>query len=227
MNIIRLKNLYKTYETKSIKVQALKDINININKGEFIAIIGPSGSGKSTLLNVMGCLDSFTGEYILREENISSYGNSELAEIRNKTFGFIVQHFALINDYSIYENVQIPLEYSKLPRKLRKKKVYTILDKLKILDKVKVTPKELSGGQNQRVAIARALVNNPEIILADEPTGALDSENSKEVMSILKDLNNEGKTIILVTHDINIANQCKRQISIEDGRVVEDKFLNV
>ena len=224
MDHIVLKNVTKIYGKEDTKVQALKNINLTIKSGEMLAIMGASGSGKSTLLNLIGCLDTLTqGDYYLEEQNIKSYPEKKLAKIRNKTFGFIVQYFGLLDDYTAYENIQIPLEYAKIPRKKRKLLVENIMDRLKIREKIDKFPTELSGGQNQRVAIARALVNDPSTILADEPTGALDKKNSEEVMEILKNLNNEGKTIIVVTHDEKVASKCKRIIFIEDGEIVSDK----
>ncbi|SHJ91358.1 putative ABC transport system ATP-binding protein [Clostridium amylolyticum] len=221
--LISLENVSKTYNNGKIAVEALKNINIEITEGEFIAIVGTSGSGKSTLLNILGLLDKCTeGTYKLNGQDIGNIKDKVKAELRNKNFGFVVQYFALINDYTSFENIEIPLEYAKVKKSKRKALIVDILEKLNISDKEKVTPKELSGGQNQRVAIARALVNNPHVILADEPTGALDSNTSKEVMDIFQGLNKEGKTIIIVTHDVNIANYCNRIISIEDGRIVSD-----
>ena len=221
--LISLENVSKTYNNGKIEVEALKNINLEITEGEFIAIVGTSGSGKSTLLNILGLLDKSTeGTYKLNGQYISNIKDKAKAELRNKNFGFVVQYFALINDYTTFENIEIPLEYAKVKKSKRKALIGDILKKLNISDKEKITPKELSGGQNQRVAIARALVNNPHVILADEPTGALDSNTSKEVMGIFQGLNKEGKTIIIVTHDVNIANYCNRIISIEDGRIVSD-----
>lgn len=224
MAFIRLKNVNKVFGNSSTKVQALKDINLDISKGEFISIMGTSGSGKTTLLNIIGCLDNISsGSYLLDEQDVSSFSNKKLASIRNKIFGFVVQYFGLIDDYTVYENVQIPLEYSRVSKKNRKILIRSILEKLKVIEKINSTPKELSGGQNQRVAIARALVNNPEVILADEPTGALDKKTGQDIMNIFKQLNNSGKTIIIVTHDEFIASQCNRIIKIEDGKLLEDK----
>lgn len=221
MSLIKLVNIKKIYGKNDSAFCAVNGISTTINRGDMIAIMGTSGSGKSTLLNIIGCLDKSTdGEYILNDKNINSYSNNELALLRNKTFGFIVQYFALIDDYSVLENVIIPLEYSKASKKEKRETVVEFLKVLGIEDKIDRLPRELSGGQNQRVAIARAIVNNPEIILADEPTGALDRKTSQEIMSILKKLNEIGKTIIIVTHDENIANQCNRILKIEDGKII-------
>lgn len=223
MEYINLRNIKKTYGKGDAKVAALKDISLKVHIGEFIAIMGASGSGKSTLLNILGCLDKPSeGEYTLNGANITSYSNRKLAKIRNKTFGFVVQYFGLLDDYTVYENVNLPLEYGKTPRRERKKLITAVLEKLGIIQKIKATPKELSGGQNQRVAIARAVVNNPDIILADEPTGALDKKTGEEVMKLFKSLNADGKTVIIVTHDEKIAQQCNRVIKIEDGQIIND-----
>ena len=218
MCLIEIKSLNKTFGKNNSKTIALKDVNLKINKGELVAIVGTSGSGKSTLLNIIGALTSpSSGEYLLNSTNISNLTQKELAKVRNKTFGFIVQYFALITDYTVSENIEIPLEYSKVKASEREKIISDVLNKLGILDKARKKPKELSGGQQQRVAIARAIINNPDIILADEPTGALDSKTSQQVMDILKELNKEGKTIIIVTHDNKIAMQCDKILNIEDG----------
>lgn len=223
MDLINLKNISKTYGKNDARVEALKEINLTVASGEMLCIMGASGSGKSTLLNIIGCLDkTSSGEYFLKQENINKYSTKGLAKIRNKTFGFVVQYFGLLDDYTVYENIQIPLEYSKTPRKKRKILIENMLDKLKIKDKSNKTPTELSGGQNQRVAIARALVNNPDIILADEPTGALDRKTSEEVMDIFKKLNEDGKTIIIVTHDEKVASKCRRIVTLDDGKIISD-----
>lgn len=223
MSLIELNNVCKIYKSNSNKVTALNNLNLKINKGELLAIVGPSGSGKSTLLNIIGTLDTVThGEYLLNNKNINNLNKSQLAQIRNKTFGFVVQHFALISDYTVFENVEIPLEYAKVKLKDRKSKIENLLVKLEIQNKINCIIKELSGGQCQRVAIARALANNPEIILADEPTGALDQKTGQAVLNIFKDLNKEGKTIIIVTHDHKIAEQCTRIIKMQDGNIIED-----
>lgn len=220
MCLIEIKSLNKTFGKNNSQTIALKDVNLKINKGELVAIVGTSGSGKSTLLNIIGTLDSpSSGEYLLNSKNISNLTQKELAKIRNMTFGFVVQYFALINDYTVSENIEIPLEYSKVKSNEREKRISEVLKKLGILDKAKKKPKELSGGQQQRVAIARALINNPDVILADEPTGALDSKTSQQVIDILKELNKEGKTVIIVTHDNKIAMQCHRVLTIEDGSI--------
>ncbi|MCR1935419.1 ABC transporter ATP-binding protein [Clostridium tepidum] len=223
MEIIKLNNVNKVYSSKNNKVNALNNIDLIINKGELVAITGPSGSGKSTLLNIIGTIDKMTsGEYILENKRIDKLKSNEVAQIRNKIFGFVVQHFALISDYTVYENIEIPLEYAKIKNNNRKLMIESIVSKLGLKDKINKNVKELSGGQCQRVAISRAIVNNPKIILADEPTGALDQKTGQKVLDIFKDLNKQGKTVIIVTHDFNIANQCDRIIKLEDGYLKED-----
>ena len=222
MTILKVNNLSKIFSSKENEVQALKSVNLDINKGDFIAIIGTSGSGKSTLLNILGLLDSQTsGEYLIEGVDTKNLKDKELASLRNKKFGFIVQHFALIKDFSVYDNVEIPLEYGKVSKKLRKEKIEKVLEKVGLKDKIKTKSGDLSGGQSQRVAIARALVNEPKVILADEPTGALDSRTTEEIMSVFEELNKEGHTIVIITHDMSIANRCQRIISIEDGILKE------
>lgn len=222
MTLIKLKNIKKTYGIDEGKVEAIRGINLEIEKSEMVAIMGASGSGKSTLLNIIGLLDRQTeGSYEFDGQSIEVLKEKKLASIRNKNIGFVVQNFALIDDYTIAQNVQVPLDYDKYSKSEKKKKVMDLLDKVGIKDKANKLPNQLSGGQNQRVAIARALVNNPEIILADEPTGALDSKTGKEVMDLFQELNKEGKTIIIITHDEKVANSCKRIIKLEDGLIKE------
>ena len=223
MGIINLKNINKKFGVKDTEVIALRGVDLEINEGEIIAIVGASGSGKSTLLNIIGTLDKqTTGEYLLENKNLKELNKCDLAKLRNKKFGFVVQHFALINDYTVYENIEIPLEYGKIKGSDRRKKINVVLNKLDIKDKINKKPSQLSGGQCQRVAIARAIVNDPQIILADEPTGALDKKTGEQVMQIFKELNREGKTVIIVTHDVSIAEQCNRIIRIEDGMIIKD-----
>ena len=209
--MIQLKNICKSFTLGNEEIKALDMIDFNVEKGEFVSIIGPSGSGKSTLMNILGLLDvADSGEYILDDITIKNATDDVLSEIRNKKIGFIFQNFNLLQKMNALENVEVPLIYRGLKHEESKKIAYEYLEKVGLKGREKHLPNQLSGGQQQRVAIARALAGNPEIILADEPTGALDSKTSKEVMEILKKLNEEGQTIILITHDINVAKQAKR-----------------
>lgn len=220
--IIQLKNIKKVYGVGNSAVEALRNLNVEINKGEMLAIMGPSGSGKSTLLNIIGLLDEATdGDYVLDGEKVSKISSSKKALLRNSTFGFVVQDFALVEKYTVEQNIEIPFAYSKekISKKVRTKKSEEVLTMLGIEDKRHELACNLSGGQRQRVAIARAIINNPEIILADEPTGALDSVTANDIISILKDLNRSGKTVIIITHDKEIAESCKRVVNIKDGQI--------
>jgi len=220
MSIINIVDLHKIYGSGDAEVKALRGLNLSVDKGEMIAVMGPSGSGKSTLLNIIGCIDVPTsGSYLLLDKPIDTFNEKDRARLRNEVFGFVVQDFALVERYSVYKNVMIPLSYSKKKFKSYKDKIEEVLSQLGILEKKKAMALNLSIGQRQRVAIARAIVNEPDIILADEPTGSLDSETGKEVMDILKKLNDDGKTILIVTHDKNIASYCHRIVNIKDGKV--------
>ncbi len=224
--MIRIEGLRKVYKNGSIEVEALKNINVEINKGEFVAIMGPSGSGKSTFMNILGCLDRATsGLYILDDKKIEDLADNVLAEVRNQKIGFVFQSFNLLPRITALKNVELPMIYAKVSAKDRREKAMHALERVGLTDRVHHRPNELSGGQRQRVAIARALVNNPAIILADEPTGNLDSKSGYEVMEIFKALNKEGATIILVTHEPEIASQTKRIISFRDGEVIDDRAL--
>ena len=219
MSIINIIDLHKVYGSGDSKVEALRGLSLSVDKGEMIAVMGPSGSGKSTLLNIIGCIDSPTeGSYFLMDKPIDTFGDNERARLRNEVFGFVVQDFALVERYSVYKNVMIPLSYSKKKFK-PKDKIRKVLSQLGISEKEKTMALNLSIGQRQRVAIARAIVNEPDIILADEPTGSLDSQTGKEVMDIFKKLNSDGKTILIVTHDKDIASYCHRIVQIKDGMV--------
>jgi putative ABC transport system ATP-binding protein len=222
--MIKLENVRKEYVlSKDNTVVALKDISIEIEEGEFVAIVGKSGSGKSTLLNIISCLDKeIKGKYILDGHQINKKKSKELAKIRNKYFGFIFQNFNLLQKLTAYENIEIPLIYKRVPRKERKKLIEKYAEKVGIKERLDHKPNELSGGQQQRVAIARALVTDPKIIMADEPTGALDEATGIQIMEILKELNRNGKTVLLVTHDMDLANQAKRKIVISDGAIISD-----
>ncbi|MTI67113.1 MAG: ABC transporter ATP-binding protein [Firmicutes bacterium] len=225
--MIQLKNLTKVYDTGAVKVEALKNVDLNIDKGEFISIMGPSGSGKSTLMNVLGCLDKATlGEYYLDDVKISELDDNELAKIRNKKIGFVFQSFNLLSKTPAIKNVELPMMYAGAHLKERRKKALELLEKVGLLDRKDHKPNELSGGQKQRVAIARALVNNPSIVLADEPTGNLDTKSGEEIMGIFQALNNEGVTIILVTHEEEIANHSKRVVTFRDGLLIEDRLVD-
>lgn len=222
--MIEIHNLYKTYQINQIQIQALKNINLSIRKNEFVAIVGPSGSGKTTLMNMLGCLDTPTsGTYILDNVEVSSLTDDELAEIRNQKIGFVFQSFNLIQKLTAIENVELPLIYMGVKSSERLKRAKSALEKVGLGDRLHHKPNELSGGQQQRVAIARALINNPPIIFADEPTGNLDSKSGAEIMNLLKELHKNGNTIILITHDNEIANQADRIIRISDGTIVEDR----
>lgn len=231
---IKINNIIKRYVVSGNVTIALDDVSLNINEGEMVAIMGPSGSGKTTLLNVIGCLDNPTsGEYLLKEKPVQELHKGELAEIRNKNLGFIFQQFALIEDYTIQENVEFPLIYrnlhsskkDKLSMKEIKKRAFEMLKELGIEKYYYKNPSQLSGGQQQRVAIARALITEPDIVIADEPTGALDQKTGQDVMDLLVNINNKGKTLIIVTHDEKVATYCKRRINILDGKIINDKVL--
>ena len=221
--MIHTKNLTKVYQAGSQVVQALKGINLNVNKGEFISIMGPSGSGKSTLMNIIGCLDSPTdGDYYLNDKSVSQLSDDELAKIRNKEIGFVFQSFHLLPRNTAFENVMLPLKYAGFDKNVAKKKTEKVIDLVGLSSRSNHTPAELSGGQQQRVAIARALVNKPSILFADEPTGNLDSKTGQDVMKIFKELNELGQTIILITHENDIARQSNRIITIMDGLIESD-----
>lgn len=224
MELINLKDIEKIYKTKFYETKALDKINLKINSNELIAITGPSGSGKSTLMNILGLIDKPTnGQYILYGQESSHLNDSASSKIRNEKISFIYQHFALINELNILENVILPLNVRKLSKKQKNELGLKYLKKVGLEECSKKYPYEISGGQQQRVAIARALAQETDIILADEPTGNLDECTSKEILKILVDLNNKGKTIIIITHDENIAQYCKRQVVIKDGKIVLDK----
>ena len=221
--IINVKDIKKSYTVGTQEVNALRGINLSVEKGEFISIMGPSGSGKTTLMNIIGCLDTpSSGEYELNGSLVSKLEDDELARIRNKEIGFVFQSFNLLAKNSVLENVMLPLKYAGFEKSEAVKKSNEVIDKVGLSDRLAHTPAELSGGQQQRVAIARALVNKPSIIFADEPTGNLDSKTGKEVMTIFKELNASGQTIILITHEESIANQSNRIITIMDGLIKSD-----
>ena len=221
--ILHLKNIYKSYYLGKQELKVLKDISLNIFKNEYVALMGPSGSGKSTLMNILGCLDTATsGTYILNGKDVSKMPDNDLAEIRNKEIGFVFQQFNLLPRLTAAENVALPLVYNGTSKKLRIEQSLEMLDRVGLADRSHHKPNELSGGQGQRVAIARALVNNPAIILADEPTGNLDSKTSEEIMHVFGKIHTEGNTVILVTHEEDIAHYAHRVIRLKDGVVESD-----
>ena len=221
--MLKVKDLVKVYDTGVIQVEALKKINLEVKKGEFVAIMGSSGSGKSTFMNILGCLDSLTsGTYELDGIDVSRMSSSELATIRNKKIGFVFQAFNLLPKMDLLRNVELPMMYAGCSKKEREEKALKALERVGLAERVDHKPNEISGGQKQRAAIARSLVNDPAIILADEPTGNLDSKSSNEIMDIFTELNNEGVTIVLVTHEPDIAEYAKRIITFKDGIIISD-----
>jgi len=216
--MIELKNISKKYKTNSVETIALRNFSLIIHEEEFLAIMGSSGSGKTTLLNILGCMDTFDeGQYLFHNTNIKALSHKELAKFRNEHVGFIFQSYNLINDLTVFENIELPL--AGIQKSVRKKRVLDLVERVGLSDKVNRFPKQLSGGQQQRVAIARALANNPKMILADEPTGNLDSNNGQEIMKVLSELNQQGIAIILVTHDKSISSYAKKCLFIKDGKI--------
>jgi putative ABC transport system ATP-binding protein len=222
--IIHLNNITKDYYLGKQVIEVLKGISLDIMKNEYVALMGPSGSGKSTLMNILGCLDTPTsGSYMLNGIDVSSMSDNDLAEVRNKEIGFVFQQFNLLPRLTAAENVALPLVYAGMPKKQRLAQAMHVLEQVSLVDRSRHRPNELSGGQNQRVAIARALVNNPSIILADEPTGNLDSKTSYEIMDIFEQIHTAGNTVVIVTHEEDIANHARRIIRLRDGQVESDK----
>jgi putative ABC transport system ATP-binding protein len=222
--VIEIESLYKDYDTPAGVFPVLKDVNLTIDEGDYVAIMGPSGSGKSTFMNILGCLDRPTkGEYKLDNQSVKSLNGNELAKLRNKTIGFVFQGFNLLSRSSLLDNVSLPLVYASDSKSLRDEKSKKLLEKVGLGQYLNSKPNQISGGQQQRVAIARALVNKPRIILADEPTGNLDSKTSEEIMALFDSLNKEGITIIIVTHETDIADHANRQVRFLDGKIVEDR----
>ncbi len=221
--MIKLRNVNKTYKNGENKTLALNDVSIDIDEGEMIAIMGISGSGKSTLLNILGCMDCFnSGEYLYRDIEVHSLNKKCFHQFRKEHIGFVFQHFALMNQYTVYENIELPLSIQNVPKKERRERVYDALEKMGIKDIAKKLPTKISGGQQQRCAIARALASGNELILADEPTGALDVNTGNEIMSIFKELNQQGKTIVIVTHDYKVAAYAHRILYMNDGKIGEN-----
>ena len=221
--LINLQNVYKIYKTGETEVHALDGISLTISRGEFVAIVGASGSGKTTCMNIFGCLDVPTsGSYHLAGENVLAMDDNAKAKLRNKTLGFIFQQYNLIPKLNLCENVELAMLYAGMPAGERHKRSLQLLEKVGLADKANNVPNQLSGGQQQRVAIARALAGEPAVILADEPTGALDSQTGREVLDILQQLNKEGRTVVLITHDNSIARQAQRIVRLEDGKIIYD-----
>jgi len=218
--MIRLNNISKVYGTGDVKVEALKRIDIEIKKNEFIGLIGPSGSGKSTLMNIMGCLDTpSSGEYYFEDINVESFNHNQLAEIRNERIGFVFQNFNLLPYATAFENVELPMLFMGVKTKTRKERTMELLDKVGLSKRARHKPNELSGGEMQRVAIARSLANNPSLILADEPTGNLDTQSGDEILAVFQDLWHQGHTIVVITHNPNISSRAQRVVKLKDGLV--------
>jgi len=224
-NVIEVHRIYKDYQTAAGAFPVLKDVNLTIARGDYVAIMGPSGSGKSTFMNILGCLDRPTaGDYLLDGHQVSQLEGNALARLRNKTIGFVFQGFNLLARSSLLDNVALPLVYSGVDKKTRHEKAAQVLIKVGLGNYLNSRPSQISGGQQQRVAIARALVNTPRLILADEPTGNLDSKTSEEIMQLFDSLNREGISIVLVTHETDIAEHAKRQVRFLDGKIVHDSY---
>jgi len=221
--VIRLEQIKRYFKIGDVEVQALRGVDLVINKGEYVALMGPSGSGKSTLMNVLGCLDTpSAGKYFLNKQDVSALDDDELAEIRNKEIGFVFQTFNLLARSTALDNVALPLVYAGASRTVRQERALKALEQVGLADRVDHKPNELSGGQRQRVAIARALINTPSIILADEPTGNLDTKTSHEIMELMEEIHNKGNTVIVVTHEEDIARRAKRIVRLRDGVIESD-----
>ena len=222
--ILDLQSIYKTYGQGQLEVPVLKDVNLQVSEGEYLAIMGPSGSGKSTLMNIVGCLDRATsGTYYLDGENISTLSEKQLSEVRLKKIGFVFQTFQLLPQETALDNVALPLIYEGISKQERKERAMQSLENVGLGDRATFLPTQLSGGQKQRVAIARAMINNPKVLLADEPTGALDQASGIQVMELFKQLNDQGATVVMITHDANVASNARRIVNIIDGRLTEGK----
>ena len=222
--MLTLNNIQKSYWQGGKELKVLKDISLQINEGELVAIMGPSGSGKSTLMNIIGCLDTATsGDYIVEGTDVKTLADNSLADFRNAKIGFVFQNFNLMPKLTVSQNVEMPLTYKKVNKKERRKRALNMLQLVGLEDRSDFKPMELSGGQKQRVAIARALVTNPSFVLGDEPTGALDTKTSSQIMDLFKEFHQAGKTIILITHDPEIAALCQRTITLRDGQIISDE----
>ena len=222
--ILELKNIYKEYIQGKMSVPVLKNVDFSMEEGEYVAIMGPSGSGKTTLMNIIGCLDQPTqGQYFLDGEDVSKCTENQMSDIRLRKIGFVFQSFHLLPRQSALTNVELPLNYAKVPKKERRERAFQALERVGLADRVDFLPNQLSGGQMQRVAIARAIVNNPKLLLADEPTGALDSKSGAQVMELFQKLNDEGVSVLMITHDAEIAAHAKRMVMIRDGEVWEKR----
>lgn len=224
MQVLTLNNIHKSYWQGGKELQVLKNISLQINEGELVAIMGPSGSGKSTLMNIIGCLDTATsGDYIVEGTDVKTLADNSLADFRNAKIGFVFQNFNLMPKLTVSQNVEMPLTYKKVNKKERRKRALDMLQLVGLEDRSDFKPMELSGGQKQRVAIARALVTNPSFVLGDEPTGALDTKTSSQIMDLFKEFHQAGKTIILITHEPEIAALCQRTITLRDGQIISDE----
>nr|WP_294526544.1 ABC transporter ATP-binding protein [uncultured Blautia sp.] len=222
--ILELKNIYKEYIQGKMNVPVLKNVDFSMEEGEYVAIMGPSGSGKTTLMNIIGCLDQPTqGQFFLDGEDVSKCTENQMSDIRLRKIGFVFQSFHLLPRQSAITNVELPLNYAKVPKKERRERAFQALERVGLADRVDFLPNQLSGGQMQRVAIARAIVNNPKLLLADEPTGALDSKSGAQVMELFQKLNDEGVSVLMITHDAEIAAHAKRMVMIRDGEVREKR----
>lgn len=227
--LLNIQNIYKNYGKEPMIVPVLKDVSLEVVQGDYIAIMGPSGSGKTTLMNIIGCLDRASlGTYLFEDEDISEMNDDALSDLRLNKIGFVFQNFNLLSSETAQENVALPLiyagiDYAGIDKEKRNQRAIDVLNKVGLQDRISFKPSQLSGGQKQRVAIARAIINNPKILLADEPTGALDQASGKQVMELFKSLNDEGVTIIMITHDANVASHAKKILHIIDGEIIENK----